>query len=222
MPDPIAKEPFHFIGCHDLPEMVGRRAWNEQELMEGIEEAPVESLYYHIYTYFLRHPNLLDPFPNDFANWTATKVRDTALAECLAALDPGDYPDLEALRRDIVEGIEDHLQRLAFIPRTLLAEPFYFMSSTLIVEPTGLVARSLGEFREILSRVDAGVLYYHTFEAMRCRARPHGEFATWAEESLRFPALARALESIRPSLLTLEELRGEVMRVCLLALEGRL
>jgi len=41
----IAKDSFLFTGCWEVREMVGRSARDEQQLLEAIEEIPLDSLF---------------------------------------------------------------------------------------------------------------------------------------------------------------------------------
>jgi hypothetical protein len=113
----FAEDPFFFTGCWELREMLGRNARDEQQLLEIIEEVPLDSIYYHTHSFFLRHKYIAGPYPNDFATWAAIQVRDRVLGERLAVLDPHDFDNLEALRNEIVTIIEGHLSRLQTVPR---------------------------------------------------------------------------------------------------------
>ena len=85
---PSAARPFEFTGCVELREILGRRARDERELMEEIEGAPAESIYYHTDSVFLRRPLVAGSYPNDFAIWVAAQIRDQVLAERLGMVDP--------------------------------------------------------------------------------------------------------------------------------------
>src|SRR5262249_49093696 len=100
--DRTARTPFHFLGCWELREMLGRRAYDERELLEHLEEVPLDSLYFHTHSCFLRERGLPAPYPNDFASWAAIQVRDRVLGEKLGIIDPHDLSDLESLRTEVV------------------------------------------------------------------------------------------------------------------------
>lgn len=89
--------PFIFVGCIEFKEMLGKKAWNEGELMEILEEIPLDSIYYHTHSYFLRNVYITRPYPNDFAAWVVTEVRDQLLGERLGILDPYEFRSLEDL-----------------------------------------------------------------------------------------------------------------------------
>ena len=87
--------PFAFVGCIELREILGHRARDERELMEKLEQVPPGSVYYHTHSVFLRHPRMTHAYPNDFANWVATHIRDQVLAERLSVVDPFQFSNLE-------------------------------------------------------------------------------------------------------------------------------
>jgi hypothetical protein len=210
----IAEYPFLFTGCWELREMVGRSARDEQQLLEAIEEIPYDSLSYHTHSFFLRHKYIAGPYPNDFATWAAVQVRDRVLGEKLGILDPYDFDNLEALRTEIVNIIDEHLSQLQIIPRVVYGEPFHFMQSRIIEVPTGLEARTLAEFREILASVDASVVYYHNFEAMLRLGRRKGDFALWIEEQLGLPDLAQKISRVDFYMTSLESIRHRIIKLC--------
>jgi hypothetical protein len=210
----IAEHPFLFTGCWELREMVGRSARDEQQLLEAIEEIPLDSLSYHTHSFFLRHIYIAGPYPNDFATWAAIQVRDRVLGEKLGILNPYDFENLEALRTEIVNIIDEHLSQLQIIPRVIYGEPFHFMQSRIIEVPTGLEARSLTEFRKILATVDASAVYYHNFEAILRLGRRMGDFAFWIEEQLGLPELAQKISRIDFYMISLESVRHQIISLC--------
>jgi len=210
----IAKDPFFFTGCWELREMVGRSARDEQQLLEAIEEIPLDSLSYHTHSFFLRHAYIAGPYPNDFATWAAIQVRDRVLGEKLGILDPYDFENLEALRAEIVNIVDEHLSQLQIIPRVVYGEPFYFMQSRIIEVPTGLEARTLTEFRKILATVDISAVYYHNFEAMLRLGRRMGDFALWIEEQLHLPELAQKISRLDFYMTSLESIRHRIIQLC--------
>ncbi len=217
----LAEHSFLFVGCWELREMLGRSARDEQQLLEAIEEIPLDSIYYHTHSFFLRHPYIAGPYPNDFATWAAIQVRDRVLGEKLGILDPYEFENLGNLRTAIVIIIEEHLSQLQIIPRAIYGEPFHFMQSRIIEVPTGLEARTLTEFREILATVDVSVIYYHTFEAMLRLGREKGDFALWIKEQLGLPELAQKVAQLDPYMTSLESVRNRIIKLCDAVLEKR-
>lgn len=208
-----AARPFEFVGCVELREMLGRIAWDERELLVGIEEVPADSIHYHSHSYFLRSRYLGAPYPNDFATWAAIQVRDRVLGERLAVIDPFDFQDIEQLRAELVSIIDDHIGSLQTIPRIVYGEPFDFMRSTIIEVPTGLTVKTLHQFTEALARVDLSVIYYHFFEPVRSKDRKATDPAIWLAEELHLPDLATRVRKLNPYVSSLDDLRNKLVAI---------
>ncbi|MBI4591022.1 MAG: hypothetical protein HY725_19520 [Candidatus Rokubacteria bacterium] len=205
--------PFIFFGCIELREILGLRARDERELMEQLERAPLGSVYYHTHSVFLRHHQVTGAYPNDFANWVASQVRDQVLGERLAVVDPFAFGSLEALREELVSIIDHHVATLHPVPRVVFGDPFFFVQSHVIEVPAGLEARTLQEFRRCLAEVDASAIYLHTLESRVWRGQPHGDFAGWVERDLGLPSLAGAIARINPYLGGLEQARTRMLQL---------
>ena len=217
LPPPETKAeagPFLFVACLELREFVGTRAEDERQLADLLEEAPLDSIYYHTHAFFLRHKFLAGLYPNDFATWVAVQLRDQVLGERLAMVDPAEFDSLEALRDELVGVIDDHLRRLQVVPRTASAEPFDFVRSRTIQIPTGVEVRTLDEFREALLDVDASAIYFHVVEA-RARLGPgHNDFAAWLERGLGLTQLAARVRALNPYSGSLERTRARLLQLC--------
>jgi maltose alpha-D-glucosyltransferase/alpha-amylase len=215
-------EPFVFVACLELREFVGVRAENERQLAELIEEVPLDSIYYHTHGFFLRHKLIAGAYPNDFANWVATEVRDRVLAERLAMVDPRDLPDLQELREELASVIDEHLRRVPFAPRAVYGEPLDFIQSRIVEIPTGIEVRTLEELREALLEVDLSALYFHLIESRVRLGRDQNDFAAWIERGLGLPGLAARVRALDPYVVTLERTRARLIGLCDDALgEGR-
>jgi hypothetical protein len=206
-----AANAFTFIGCVELRQALDRRAIDERELMDRLEEVPAGSIFYHTHGYFLRHRPVTMAYGNDFARWAAVEVRDQALAERLAVVDPFEVPSLEDLREDLVTILHDHLRGLDTVPRAGVGGTFHFQQSHIIEVPLGAAATTLAEFREGLASVDASAIYYHMVEARARLGRRSGDFAEWLRLSLELPALADRIERIDTYMTNLERVRARVL-----------
>jgi len=214
MTERAARTPFHFLGCWELREMLGRRAYDERELLEQLEEVPVDSIYFHTHSSFLRERTLPGTYPNDFATWAAIQVRDRVLGEKLGIVDPQDFPDLESLRAEVVSLIDDHLSEIRSVPRVMFGEPFYFMQSRVLEIPTGVKVRTLGEFRDALAGVDVAVVHVHVVEARGRKGRRRNDFAAWIDEQLGLPELAAVVARLNPFPFGLEAVRERLLGLC--------
>lgn len=212
---------FHFVDCFEIKELLGERASDELRLMKLIKKVPLDSIYYHMHSYFLRHYYIIAPYPNDFANWAAIQVRDRVLGEKLGSVTPSRTKSIEDLRTEILEVIDKHLSSIKIIPRVVFGQPFYFMNSRIIEIPTGIRANNLKEFRECLKIVDASAIYNHIFEARLRDKRGISDFAEWFSETLDMKELAEKIESIDWYMYSLEELRVKILNLCELELKEK-
>ena len=205
---------FHFTGCSELHEILGKTAEDERRLVELIEEVPLDSIYFHTHSYFLRHSYVERVYPNDFAQWVAMEVRDIVLGEQLAVVDPFAFANLETLRDELLSIIDDHLSRMPLVPRVMYGSPFHFNQSRILKVPTGLEVSSLKAFRHALAEVEVSAIYYHVFEARHRLGSSENDFSAWALHTLGMPDLADRLRSINPYLGSLERLRSALIGVC--------
>ena len=139
----VAPQPFVFTGCVEVRQSLQRTAIDERELMDRLEEVPAGSIFYHTHGYFLRHRPITTAYGNDFAAWVAVHVRDQALSERLAVVNPFEFASLEALREELASVVYDHLRRLKAVPRIDSGEPFYFQQSYIVEVPLGRPATTL-------------------------------------------------------------------------------
>jgi len=205
---------FDFKGCIEIKELLGKKADDELELLELIEEVPIDSIYYHTHSYFLRHPYIAGPYPNDFANWAAIQVRDRVLGEKLASVTSEQFRSLEEIRLELAEIIDNHLSTIHIIPSVVYGQPFYFMKSKIIEVPTDIGVSTFQEFKEALKSIDASAIYNHIFEA-RLRARKgRSDFSIWLEEALGKKELAGKFEMVDSYMYSLEGLRDKLLELC--------
>ena len=207
-------EGFQFTDCIEIKELTAKKANDESEFLELIEEASPDSIYFHTHSYFLRHFYIMGPYPSDFANWIVLQVRDRVLGEKLSALTPSGKQSIEDVRSDLIEVIDDHLSSIKTVPAVSVGQPFHLMKSKIIEIPTRLRAQSLQEFRDGLAAVDASAVYNHIFEARLRGRRGRSDFSIWFEEVLGLSQLASDIEQIDAYMYSLEGLREKILFLC--------
>ena len=206
-----AAGPFVFTGCVEVRQALQRTASDERELMDRLEEVPTGSIFYHTHGYFLRHRPITTAYGNDFAAWSAVQVRDQALSERLAVVNPFEFASLEALREELITVVHDHLRRLRAVPRVESGEPFHFQESYIVEVELGPPATTLAQFRDGLASVDASAIYFHMVEARARLGRRSGDFAEWIRNSLALPDLADRIERVDTYMTSLERVRARVL-----------
>ena len=214
-----AAEPFIFLGCLELSELTGHEAHDARELLAELHRVPVESIFCHTAAALLHRPGVPEAYPNDFAFWAATELSDRRLAERLAAVDVFPSGAAAGVREGLIATVEDHLQHLSAPPPQSQGDPFRFLEVHLIPVPTGHQARTLREFRDALTLVDASALFYHSIEARYRQRRGRGDFAEWIDTALGRPDLAERLGHIDPYVGSLERLRDRHLSVLSRALD---
>ena len=206
-----ATRPFEFVECVELREILGRTAWDERELLAGIEDVPAGSIAYHTRSYFLRSRYLAAPYPNDFATWAAIQIRDRVLGERLTVVDPFDFSDVEQLRAELVTIIDHHLTTVQTVPRADYGEPFHFMRSALIEVPTGIAVTTLRAFRDGLERVDTSAIYFHFYESHR---RPEADPLAWLQTALGRDDVVAQVRRLNPYVTSLAGMRAQLLTAC--------
>ena len=209
-----SQQAFRFIACSEIREILGKQAEDERALADLLEEVPLDSVYFHTHSYFLRHRFIERTYPNDFAEWVGEQVRDHILAERLSVVDPFDFKSLEALREELISILDDHLSGLVSVPRAGYGSPFHFNRSRILEVPTGLAIRTLPEFRDAISEVDASSIYFHVFEAHLRLQREENDFSAWIRSGLNLPSLADRIKALNPYLGSLERLRSSLLTMC--------
>ena len=203
--------PFVFTGCVEVRQALQRTASDERELMDRLEEVPAGSIFYHTNGYFLRHRPITTAYGNDFAAWVAVQVRDQALSERLAVINPFEFASIEALREELITVVHDHLRPLRTVPRVETGEPFHFQQSYIVEVELGPPTTTLAEFRDGLATVDASAIYFHMVEARARLGRRSGDFAEWIRGSLKLTTLAERIERVDTYMTSLERVRARVL-----------
>ena len=206
-------KPYMLMTFAEIREILHRKARGEQELLEGIEEVQADSIYYHTHSHYMHQRYLQESYPNDFATWVAEDVRDRVLSERLAVIDPYEAGDVESIRRDLIDTLEDHLDAMGFSPRALFGETFYFLRAHVVPIPTGVKVRTRKELRTALGAASPGTLYYHFFEDALGRGRRSGSLVDWIATQLKDKALADAVAALNPYRINLASFGKDLQRV---------
>jgi len=207
-------QPFAVRDCALAAIATGRRAENLRELRDQLLEIHQGSIYYHFWGTLLR-PRFDDPlFNNDFAIWSHQALHDDVLAERLAVIDPKDFEDLEALRRELVEVIEQRLDEIHRPDWVGSDRQFYFVRSQIVVFDTGWRIERPEHLPALIPKMSVGSIFYHVIDARRRYPKGIDDFRTWmAGFGDEYQAACSALASVDPYYVTLVELREKIRAV---------
>jgi len=204
-------EPFSVKDCALLTLATGKKAQNLQELRDRIITAHPGSIYYHFWGGMLRS-SFDDPeYPNDFAVWAWRGIHDAPLAERLALIDPSDYADLENLRQEVIDVIEQRLDETEHIPWAQKDHQFHLMRSQIVIFDTDIRLHDVESLARYIQRCSRSSIFYHFIDSRRRTASRHDDFSEWLmglgeDHSLLIDTLA----AIDPFFSTLTELREEI------------
>ena len=206
-------EPFAFLGCLELRELLAWEAHDVRELGLHLEKVPAESVFCHMSAVLMHRSGLTEAYPNDFAHWVANEVRDARLAERLSAVDPFQSESMDRVRAELVSTISDHLQHQPAVTPATQGQPFRFFVLHLVPVPTGHEVRTLREFRDALAEVDASALFYHAIDGRYRTGRGRSDFVEWIDTALGRRDIAEQLGRIDPGVGSLERIREQHLRV---------
>jgi hypothetical protein len=207
-------EPFIFFTERRLVVLTGRKAANLCDLLKHLGAVSGASVFYHTHYLFLIHHFDKPRFSyNDFANWVSSALQEEGLAERLAAIDLLSLTSIRDAREAMLLAIRHHLAGSGGVRRECPAgSEFHFCEAKSFIMPTGLVARDAAEFFEHVGRVSNACLHFHFFESRLRLEQPTNDFSQWLK-GLGETRLARKIDKLDPYVKTLDELKGEIVKL---------
>lgn len=210
MPPP---RPFIFYTERRLVALTGIKARILPELLTGLQQVSGASIFYHTHHQYLSHHFAKPVFYNDFARWISEALQEQRLAEQLAAIELLTFNTIRQLREAIVATIEAHLsengERIRVCPP---GNEFHFCKSQSFIMPTGIVAQEVPDFFAKLPHVSNVSFYFHFFESRLRLERPTNDFSRWLVDCGEVK-LAKAIDRLDPYIMTLDELKSEIIRL---------
>lgn len=208
-------DPFAVKDCALISIATGKEAQNLRELSDRLETIHSGCIYYHFWGGMLR-PSFDEPeYQNDFAAWAWRSLHDSRLAERLAIIDPTYYKDIEELRRELMDVIEERLAESEFVPWARSGQRFKFIRSQIVVFDTGIRIEHPSELRERIPKMSLGSIFYHFIDARRRTKDGKNDFVQWFLSFNReiYDDLIKRINSIDPYFTTLSALRNELHAV---------
>jgi hypothetical protein len=193
----------------------GRHAQNLKELRDEIETIDPACLLYHFWAGLLR-PIFDDPrFNNGFARWVFQSLHNQPLAERLSVIDPTDFDTPDGLRRELVDVIEEELDRSEVLPWTSREQQFFFIRSQIVVFSTNRTIHDPSELPDAVATMTASSIFYHFIDARRRTPNGVDDFSTWLTDlqDVKYAQLCTRLAGVDPYFKTLLEIREELLEV---------
>lgn len=212
---------FHVRDCALVRMSTGFRAQTLREFKECIERVPASSIYHHFWGRFLQ-PQFDEPeYNNDFAAWVYHSLHEKALAEKLSVIDPTEFEDIESIRQELIERIEDYLFEYEFVPGARADEQFYFVQSQLVVLDTGLNLNEPKDLKDAVPKMSPGSIFYHFIDARRRTPEKTNDFSAWLIGwGKEYEPLANSFKQMDPYFGSLETLRMMIHQECIAFFNG--
>ncbi|MDI6890958.1 MAG: DUF5752 family protein [Thermodesulfovibrionales bacterium] len=204
-------EPFEFRQCISILKSTGRKAKNLRQLRDVMAVASDECIFHHTYQYFLKGHTL--EYTNDFAHWAGESLEERALSEHLSNIDPYDFKDINDLRNELLDVIDDHLERFPEPREAMPGDEFYFNETVTLIFPVGIRAKNLAEFLMAIKYIDAGSIYYHFYEARIRLGSGIDDFSRWIEDAFGKKELVEKIRTIDPFMHNLEGIKEHIAEV---------
>ena len=167
MPDISKYEPFLVKDCALVTVATGKKAQNLKELRDNLLTVHPGSVYHHFWGGLMR-PRFDDPeYNNDFAEWAHHALQDDILAERLAVIDPDPHADLESLRQEVIEVIEERLDSIQTVAWARPDMQFQFVRAQMVVFDTRGKLERPEELVHAVPGMSVGSIFYHFIDARR-------------------------------------------------------
>lgn len=204
-------EPFMVKDCALIAIATGVRAQDLRELGMHLETIHPGCIYYHFWGGRLR-ARFQDPeYQNDFAAWARHGLHDRILAERLALIDPTQYDDLQDLRRELIEVIEERAYESEMINFINADSQFSFIRSQIVVFDTGARVSNPKDLGLLIPALPASSIFFHFIDARRRSPMKRDDFSHWLTGfNGKYKDLERKLADLDPYFVSLPELRDQV------------
>jgi len=209
-----AETPFVVYDCSLVVRATGHSVSNLRELLHAVREVGNFVLEHHMMRCQLSDHFELNEFPNDFARWCWQDLGERSTAERLGLIDPYRHENLDSLRAEIAEAVEQRLWTGdANIQSCRAAMDLQLVASQLVAYETGMRLTSVAALAESLPRMSLRSLYYHVHDARRRTGGRSDDFSAWLETLGADSSLIRDLREIDFYFLNLTQLRAAILEV---------
>ena len=207
-------DPFVIKDCALIAISTGRHARNLRELSMHLGDVHIGAVYHHFWGGRMQASFDEPEFQNDFAGWVRHAIHDYELSERLGILDPTNYPDLETLRSEMLDLIDERLANTHSIQWALADQPFTFNRSQIVIYDTHVRLSEPKEFRQAAPSFSVGTIFYHFIDARRREPVGIDDFRAWlAQFGTAYDGLHARLAEIDPYFSSLTELKTRLVRV---------
>jgi hypothetical protein len=176
---PVVLVEFAVKDCALATIATGRRAQTLRELRDVLRDIHPGCIYHHFWGTLLR-PQFSDrEYNNDFATWCHHGLHDATAAERLAVIDPAEYSDMEDLRQELIEVLDERLDETELMLFARADQQFHFSRSVIVVFDTHRRLSHPGELVDALPKMSVGSVFYHFVDARSREPIGRDDFQAW-------------------------------------------
>jgi hypothetical protein len=221
MNDHAMVSPFFIKDCALIALATGKRAQNLRELTERLREVEANSVFYHFWGGLLR-PRFDNPeYHNDFAIWVAESLHNKVLAEKLAAIDPSAFENIEDLRNEVIETLEEALDDAEYPLWAKKDSLFDFIRCRLVIFDTKLNVTVPENLLPLLPNLSLGSIFFHFIDGRRRNRNSLDDFRNWITSfGAPYEGVVRRIGEICPYFTPLNKLREQLSEVFKRYFEG--
>lgn len=204
-------EGFKIADCALIAIATGEKAQNLREFRDRLKTVHPGCFYYHFWG-GLMHPHFDDvEFQNDFAIWASHNLHDLKISEQFAVIDPNTFSNIEDLRKEIIEIVEERLSESEHVPWVKTGQEFNFIRSQIVLFDTGISCNDPRDLVESIPGMSLGSIFFHFIDSRRRTPGNRNDFSVWLKGfGDQYDGLITLLDEIDPSFTTITELRQEI------------
>ncbi len=202
---------FAIKDCALITIATGRKAINLAELRENLQDVGSDSIYHHFWGGLLAPRFDEREFHNDFAGWARHSLREPELAERLAVINPAEGHDMEAIRQEILDVVDDRLDESEISRWMPAARQFEFLRSQLVIFDTHRRMEKPADLARQIPKMSTSSIFYHFIDARSRMQEPTDDFRFWLTGfGAEHEALCAQLAAIDPFFSSLSQIRQEL------------
>lgn len=206
---------FAIKDCALLSMTTGRHAQDLRELELHLKDVHRGCIYHHFWGNRMRPRFELPEFQNDFAAWARNALHDHPLSERLGIINPSRVSNLEVLRNEVIDVIEERLAEREMAPAAQRGQEFTFIRSQTVVFDTHIRIHDPQQLCAIIPNMSLGSVYYHIIDARRRIYEGLDDFSSWLRGfGDEYKELIEMFNNLDPYFMSLTELRERVANVC--------
>lgn len=206
--------PFTIKDCSLASIATGVKAQMLNDFRDKLAVIDPGSIHFHFWNSRLRTSFEHHEYLNDFAYWVHKFLNDDYLSERLALINPSDFPDIESLRNELIEIIDERLDEIEFIPWAKYENQFHFITSKIIVFDTHYIIKEPQDLQWVIPHLSKASLFYHFIDARRRTEGASDDFSTWLKDlNHQYEELIGEFKKIDPYLVSLSDLKTKLLTI---------